>query len=280
MSSYKWQAPVEPLLDSWSGEPDGASYGASASWMAGGIHWANDIKLKHLDTQPPPIKPIAPGVIVERGYNEGYGNFITIKHGDSNGNIVTSKYGHARSNLVSIGDLVDYNTIIQIGGNTGHSDGPHIHLEVRESQNLSDRYSSKPYNLFDLVGQELWFDPIVGTPEYEAKWVSQEFGWIGDQLYVKVFWENKGKKPLSDLRLFYRKDPNVQNPENYDHSILCPLKGGIPATPHGELYATFIPVRRPIFPGIPKGLYREDWEFALGAEWKTNGKAWFEMSFS
>ena len=86
------------------------------------LHKGIDIAHK-LETD---IKSLAGGVISYSGKKYGYGNFIEISH--LNG--YTTRYAHNNRNLVQEGDIVRKGQIIAKMGSTGHSTGPHVHLEV------------------------------------------------------------------------------------------------------------------------------------------------------
>ncbi len=81
-----------------------------------------------------------PGIIIETGWDNRYGNYILIKHDLTKE--ITVKYPKASSwstfyahlkDPVSLkpGEHVQINQIIGQIGNTGHSTGPHLHFEVR-----------------------------------------------------------------------------------------------------------------------------------------------------
>jgi|GEM_PF-4815643 len=55
-----------------------------------------------------------------------YGNSITIKHSET----LTTKYVHIKEAKVSLGQVVETTDIIALSGNTGQSEGPHLHLET------------------------------------------------------------------------------------------------------------------------------------------------------
>jgi len=77
-----------------------------------------------------PIKPIKAGVVTEAGYqNDGYGNTVYIDHGNGLG----SRYAHMSKIEVKVGDKVDMNTEIGKVGLTGHTTGPHLHLEIHQN---------------------------------------------------------------------------------------------------------------------------------------------------
>lgn len=74
-----------------------------------------------------PVKATADGVVqyadFERG---GYGNLITINHGNG----YLSKYGHLQKFIVSPGQHIKKSQIIGFLGSTGKSTSPHLHYEV------------------------------------------------------------------------------------------------------------------------------------------------------
>lgn len=79
-----------------------------------------------------PIKPIAPGVITEAGYNFwGLGLIVEIDHGQG----YKSLYAHMGKTYVTKGKTVDENSFIGEVGLTGHTSGPHTHLEIFKEGN-------------------------------------------------------------------------------------------------------------------------------------------------
>lgn len=78
-----------------------------------------------------PIKAIADGIVVVAGPAIGYGYWIGINHGFVNDTKVSSEYGHLSKWLVNNGQKVKQGQIIAYSGNTGYSQGPHLHLTIR-----------------------------------------------------------------------------------------------------------------------------------------------------
>lgn len=76
-----------------------------------------------------PFVAAAAGTIVEAsyGWNGGYGNMVRVDHG--NGYITV--YAHCNTLSVSVGQTVQAGDVLGLIGNTGDSDGPHLHFEVR-----------------------------------------------------------------------------------------------------------------------------------------------------
>ena len=55
--------------------------------------------------------------------------------------IVTSEYGHLSSWNVQAGQRINQGQVIATSGNTGHSQGPHLHITIREGA-----YKGTPVN--------------------------------------------------------------------------------------------------------------------------------------
>ena len=77
------------------------------------------------------IYPIANGKVVEVEYGRwAYGHKVVIEHEHG----LTSLYAHQDQIKVQVGDQVTKDTIIGYIGMTGWTTGPHLHLEVKNSQ--------------------------------------------------------------------------------------------------------------------------------------------------
>lgn len=75
------------------------------------------------------VHAMADGTVTYSGWKDGgYGYFIIIDH--ANG--FQSWYEHNSELLVNVGDKVKQGQLISYSGNTGHSTGPHLHLEIRK----------------------------------------------------------------------------------------------------------------------------------------------------
>jgi murein DD-endopeptidase MepM/ murein hydrolase activator NlpD len=74
-----------------------------------------------------PIYASAEGTIEFTGHKGGYGLTLEIDHGYS----LKTLYGHLSKILVHEGQKVKRGELIARSGNTGLSDGPHLHYEVR-----------------------------------------------------------------------------------------------------------------------------------------------------
>jgi murein DD-endopeptidase MepM/ murein hydrolase activator NlpD len=77
-----------------------------------------------------PVEAIMPGVVAYAGWDSsGYGNLVVLNH--RNG--LDSYYAHLSKVEVKTGETVDMNTEIGKVGVTGHSTGPHLHLEIHQN---------------------------------------------------------------------------------------------------------------------------------------------------
>ncbi|WP_158316718.1 M23 family metallopeptidase [Agrococcus pavilionensis] len=103
----------------------------------GGFHGGTDIPF------PPgqEIRPIANGVVsaVYQGDTPGGGGYAVWIDHNINGQFVQSWYPHmtAGSIRVEVGQVVDINTVVGQVGSTGRSTGPHLHLELKNSDYVS-----------------------------------------------------------------------------------------------------------------------------------------------
>lgn len=96
------------------------------------------------------------------GVNEGYGNFILIKH-DNN---YRTLYAHLRKRLVKVGERVELGQRIGVSGSTGYSTGPHLHFEViNPSGKRVDpaKHLIKPYQPYKGNGGIIVPDGIKGN---------------------------------------------------------------------------------------------------------------------
>ena len=77
----------------------------------------------------------------------GWGNHLVIDHGNN----IYSRYGHMRFDGVykRVGDKVNKDEIIGLMGNSGRSEGRHLHLEIGYYSGNFD--SCKPSKSFDFV---------------------------------------------------------------------------------------------------------------------------------
>ena len=83
-----------------------------------------------------PFVAAAAGTVIEAssGWNGGYGNMVRVDHG--NGYVTV--YAHCNALSVSVGQKVQAGETLGLIGNTGASDGPHLHFEVLYNGRIMD----------------------------------------------------------------------------------------------------------------------------------------------
>jgi murein DD-endopeptidase MepM/ murein hydrolase activator NlpD len=86
-----------------------------------------------LDLRTPlnaPVKPIMAGTVkLTSNDSVGYGRHVLVDHGNG----FESLYAHLNQIKIKEGDFVTHETILGLSGSTGHSSGPHLHLEVHDT---------------------------------------------------------------------------------------------------------------------------------------------------
>ncbi|MFB5579891.1 peptidase M23 [Bacillus albus] len=80
-----------------------------------------------------PVVAAAEGVITRSYYSTSYGNVVFISH-NINGQTYTTVYAHLKSRPVSAGQKVKQGQQIGIMGNTGQSEGQHLHFEIHKGE--------------------------------------------------------------------------------------------------------------------------------------------------
>ncbi len=74
-----------------------------------------------------PIKAIGDGQIVANGTNDGWGNWVAIKHPNN----LVSVYAHMSAlSFLKVGSQVTTGQVIGYEGATGHATGSHLHLSI------------------------------------------------------------------------------------------------------------------------------------------------------
>lgn len=108
-------------------------YGWVGEQRATGSHEGVDLSLN----ENIPIYAAQAGTVIQAGTkeNELYGIAVVIQHGESN---IYTRYGHLSRADVKVGDKVGKGQKIGLMGNTGRSDGTHLHFEVRVGAPLGE----------------------------------------------------------------------------------------------------------------------------------------------
>ncbi|MEK4601220.1 peptidase M23 [Bacillus toyonensis] len=80
-----------------------------------------------------PVVAAAEGVVTRSYYSTSYGNVVFISH-NINGQTYTTVYAHLKSRSVSAGQKVKRGQQLGIMGNTGQSEGQHLHFEIHKGE--------------------------------------------------------------------------------------------------------------------------------------------------
>ncbi len=81
-------------------------------------------------TKGTPVYATGNGIVIRKGYNSGYGNFIEIEHTGG----FHSFYAHLSKTMVNVGDSINITQQIACVGNTGLVTGSHLHYEIRKGK--------------------------------------------------------------------------------------------------------------------------------------------------
>lgn len=76
---------------------------------------------------PDTIHAVKDGEVVHSGVAGGYGNLVTLKHGEGD----YTSYAHLSSRSVNTGDMVEGGNQLGVCGTTGRSFGEHLHFEIK-----------------------------------------------------------------------------------------------------------------------------------------------------
>ena len=116
--------------------PAGAVGSGAFSWpadnrfLSGNDYWSGHLGIDIAAGEGAPVYAADSGVVTmaQGGYNYGYGNVIQIDHGNG----YSTVYAHLSVIGVSLCQSVSRGAWIGSSGNTGNSQGAHLHFEVRQ----------------------------------------------------------------------------------------------------------------------------------------------------
>lgn len=116
-------AAVAATAHSWV-PPINASYALSSGFGMrwGSLHPGQDFAIP-VGT---PVKAMSSGTVIFATWSGGYGNKLEIQYWDG----TVSWYAHNSKLLVAQGDKVSVGETVSLSGSTGHSTGPHLHVEI------------------------------------------------------------------------------------------------------------------------------------------------------
>ena len=103
---------------------------ADARSLSGNDYWSGHLGIDIAAGEGAPIYAADSGIVTmaQGGYNYGYGNVIQIDHGNGYSTI----YAHLSTIGVGVCASVGAGQWIGASGNTGNSQGAHLHFEVRQ----------------------------------------------------------------------------------------------------------------------------------------------------
>ena len=117
--------------------PGGAVGGGGFVWpanshsLSGNDYWSGHLGIDIAAGAGEPVFAADSGVVTmaQGGYNYGYGNVVQIDHGNG----YSTVYAHLSAYFVSLCGSVSAGQQIGTAGNTGNSQGAHLHFEVRQN---------------------------------------------------------------------------------------------------------------------------------------------------
>jgi murein DD-endopeptidase MepM/ murein hydrolase activator NlpD len=130
LRSYSTQKAANRALPSFTFPVSGtvsSPYGRRKDPFTGEVDFHHGIDIA--STAGSEIFAAADGRVVFSGWKQGYGNVVTIDHGNG----YSTLYAHNEKNLVEVGEEVTADQLIAHVGSTGRSTGPHLHYEVRKN---------------------------------------------------------------------------------------------------------------------------------------------------
>ena len=117
-----------------------------------------------------PIKATADGIVEYAGFHKrsGYGNLLIIDHNFG----FKTLFAHLHKIVVKNGDFVKKGQIIGYTGNTGLSNGPHLHYEIRYIGVVLNplyfiKWNLKNYNYIFKKEKKVKWEAIIKAIEYQ-----------------------------------------------------------------------------------------------------------------
>ncbi len=126
----------------------GGAVGSITNWptdnhyLSGNDYWSGHLAIDLAAGEGAPVYAAGAGVVTmaQGGYNYGYGNVIQIDHGNG----YVTLYAHLSVIGVSVCQSVYGSQWIGAAGNTGNSQGAHLHFEVRLNGGFVNPWSVLP----------------------------------------------------------------------------------------------------------------------------------------
>ena len=124
--SFVWPVPCSMRITS--------RFGNRIDPFTGQVRYHSGIDIDGYNHEGYPIIAADGGTVVTATYNDGYGNYVIIDHGNG----YMTLYGHMSGHAVSYGDVVSQGQTIGYLGATGRATGTHCHFEVFLNGNRID----------------------------------------------------------------------------------------------------------------------------------------------
>ena len=115
---------------------------------------------------------------------KGYGYYVVLRHT----NDLETVYGHLSAFLVEPDTYVKAGDPIALGGNTGHSTGPHLHFETRYMG-----YAINPCAIFDFANQTTHTDTF--TFDKNTYQNARNYSPSANSEYAKMYLKEHPTKP-------------------------------------------------------------------------------------
>lgn len=108
----------------------GFTWPADNHFLSGNDYWSGHLGIDISAGEGATVYAAASGVVTmaSGGYNYGYGNVVQIDHGNG----YSTVYAHLNAYFVGVCQSVSAGQQIATSGNTGNSQGAHLHFEVRQ----------------------------------------------------------------------------------------------------------------------------------------------------
>lgn len=109
----------------------GFTWPAASHFLSGNDYWSGHLGIDIAAGEGAAVYAADSGVVTMAtgGYNYGYGNVVQIDHGNG----YSTVYAHLSAFFVSVCQSVSAGQQIATSGNTGNSQGAHLHFEVRQN---------------------------------------------------------------------------------------------------------------------------------------------------
>ena len=118
-TDYRWPVPASKTITSLFGNRSIALYGRER------MHTGIDI----IASTGEEVLAAQSGTVLVSVNDPGWGEYLIINHGNN----VVSLYAHLNARAVERGETVEAGQVIGWVGNSGLSEAPHLHFELRKS---------------------------------------------------------------------------------------------------------------------------------------------------